>query len=96
MKLTTDQIQYVAKLANLNLTSDEETQFQTQLSSILDYIDQLNTVDTADVEPTFNVSGQTQAMRSDEVKPSLATEDALANSRSVSDQYFTSKGVFEE
>ncbi|MEM9003412.1 MAG: Asp-tRNA(Asn)/Glu-tRNA(Gln) amidotransferase subunit GatC [Cyanobacteria bacterium P01_F01_bin.86] len=47
-----EQVRKVAHLARLNLESDEEAQFTTQLNSILEYVEQLNELDTGDVPPT--------------------------------------------
>lgn len=71
MKLSNDQVKKVAKLANLPLTSEEENLYPKQLSKILNYIDQLNKVDTSSVEPTFNVTGLSNVMRKDKTEESL-------------------------
>ncbi len=95
MKLTIDQVKYVAKLANLPVTSEEEELYAGQLSKILDYIDQLNSVDTKNVEPTFNVTGKDSVWREDEVGESLSQEDAVKNAPNAKNGYFVTKGVFE-
>ncbi len=96
MKLTKDQVKHVAKLANLPLTTEEEERYSEQLSKVLDYIDQLNQVDTSNVEPTFNVSGQSNVMREDETAPSLSQDEALQNAPKKENGFFVTKGVFEE
>lgn len=95
MKLTTDQVKKVAKLANLNLTSEEEEKYAEQLSSILVYVDQLNQVDTLGVEPTFNVTGLNNVMREDETVDGLSQDEALVNSSKQTDSMFETKGVLE-
>jgi aspartyl-tRNA(Asn)/glutamyl-tRNA(Gln) amidotransferase subunit C len=95
MKLTKDQVKHVAKLANLPLTEGEEEKYSEQLSKILDYIDQLNQVDTENIEPTYNVSGQTNILAPDEVSESLSEEDATKNG-TQKDGYFVTKGVFSD
>ena len=47
-----EQVRKVALLARLELTAEEEQQFTGQLSSILEYVEQLSELDTTDVEPT--------------------------------------------
>lgn len=89
-------VKKVAKLANLPLTADEEEKYSEQLSKILDYIDQLNKVDTKGVEPTYNVSGLYNVMRKDEVSESLTQEDATKNGPNTKDGFFVTKGVFED
>ena len=96
MSLTTDQVKHAAKLANLPLSQDEEEKYAEQLSKILEYVEQLNKVDTSNVEPTFNVSGQTNVTRKDETMASLSQEDALSNASQKRDGFFVTKGVFNE
>ncbi|QQG43401.1 MAG: Asp-tRNA(Asn)/Glu-tRNA(Gln) amidotransferase subunit GatC [Candidatus Daviesbacteria bacterium] len=95
MSLTKDQVKHVAKLANLPLTSEEEEKYAEQLSKILEYVEQLNSVDTKDIEPTFNVSGQENVMRKDETEASLSQEEVLSNASKAENGMFVTKGVFE-
>lgn len=96
MKLTSDQVKKVAKLANLPLTLEEEEKYSEQLSKILDFVKQLNQVDTSNVEPTFNVTGESNVMREDETAGCLSQEDALFNAPKKKNGMFETKGVFEE
>lgn len=89
-------VKHVAKLANLTLTSEEEEKYSEQLSKILDYIEQLNKVDTSNVEPTFNVSGSFNKFRTDETSASLSQEEALLNAPRKEKGFFVTKGVFNE
>ena len=77
-------IKHVAKLANLPLTHHEEEKYSEQLSKILEYIEQLNQVDTSDVEPTFNVSGQ----------ENVISEDKIGECLDWKEGFFKTKGVF--
>lgn len=95
MKLTKDAVRHVAKLANLPLSSEEEEKYSQQLSKILDYIDQLNQVETEGLEPTFNVSGQEHIMRSDEIGECLNQDGALANAPQKKKGFFVTKGIFD-
>lgn len=96
MKLNPDQVKHVAKLANLPLTANEEEKYAEQLSKVLEYVEQLNQVDTANIEPTFNVTGLNNVMREDETIVSLSQDEALANASKKKDGLFETKGVFEE
>lgn len=96
MGLTKDQVNHVAKLANLPLSAEEEEKYSEQLSKILEYIDQLNKVDTSGVEPTFNVSGQSNIEAKDELGECLPQEDVLSNAPKKENGFFVTKGVFEE
>ena len=95
MRLTKDQVKHVAKLANLPLSDKEEELYSEQLSKILEYVDQLNSVDTKDVEPTFNVSGQENVMRKDETESSLQQEEVLQNASKKERGFFLTKVVFD-
>lgn len=66
MDLNKQQIEHIAKLARLELTSDELDKYGSQLSAVLNYIDQLNEVNTDDVEPTAQVTGLINALRDDD------------------------------
>lgn len=96
MQLTREQVRKVAKLANLPMSEKEEEVYAKQLSVIIDYIDQLQKVDTEGVEPTFNVSGKVNVEGKDEITPSLSQQEALANASSKRQGFFVTKGVFEE
>ncbi len=96
MKLTKDQVKHVAKLANLPLTDEEVTKFEEQLSETLDYIDQLNEIDTTGVEPTSQVTGLENVLREDETKPSLSQDEALGNTKSKQNGFFKVKAILEQ
>ncbi len=95
MKLSSEQIKHVAKLANLPVSPKEEELYSEQLSKILDYIDQLNAVNTDGVEPTFNVTGLSNVLREDAPQESLKQEESLQNASQQKNGYFVTKGVFE-
>ena len=77
-KLTADEVRHIAKLARLSIDDDEVEKYAGELSKILDYIDMLREVKTEDVEPTAQVTGQSNALRKDEIwSAPIATPDAL-------------------
>lgn len=96
MKLTKDQVKHVAKLANLPLSDQEEEKYAQQLSKILEYVEQLNAVDTSNVEPTHSVTGLSNVMRADETEPSLSQEEALQNAKNKENGFFKVKAIFDE
>ncbi len=96
MKLTSDQVKKVAMLAILPVNDSDLKKYSLELSQILDYIDQLNSVNTENVEPTFNVTGLENIMRADEIKDSLTQKAATSNSPSVKNSLFMTKGIFED
>ncbi|MBU0731091.1 MAG: Asp-tRNA(Asn)/Glu-tRNA(Gln) amidotransferase subunit GatC [Proteobacteria bacterium] len=79
MKITQDEVSYVAKLARLDLTPEEVEVMAGQMDRILGYIDKLNNLDTQGVQPTTHTISINNAFRTDTVRQSLAQKDALAN-----------------
>lgn len=63
--LTKDQVRHIAKLARLRLTDAEVEKFTTELTSILQYLDMLQEVDTKNVAATAQVTGLTNVFRDD-------------------------------
>ena len=78
MKLSLAQVEQVAKLAQLTLSDQEKELFREQISSILEYAQRLQQVDTSAIPPTATVLPLENVMRDDEVRPSLPLADALA------------------
>ena len=79
MSLSTADVEHIAELAKLALTPDEIEHYRQQLSDILEHFETLKQVDTSTVPPTASVLPLRTVMREDVVRPSLPTEDALAN-----------------
>jgi aspartyl-tRNA(Asn)/glutamyl-tRNA(Gln) amidotransferase subunit C len=93
MKLS---IQHIAKLANLHIAKDETKIFESQLTDIIDYIGQLDEVDTKNVSPTSQVTGLTNVLRDDEeVLPSLTQEEALKNTKNSHNGFFVVSAILE-
>jgi aspartyl-tRNA(Asn)/glutamyl-tRNA(Gln) amidotransferase subunit C len=76
---TRAQVAAIAALAQLDLDDTEIDLFAKQLGDILAYADEVQGVDTSGVPPTASVLTRFPTDRSDQVRPSLALEDALAN-----------------
>ena len=72
-------VKYVAHLARLSLTPEEEQKIGAQLGQVLDYIEKLKEVDVSGVEPTAHAFPLINVTRPDEVRPSISNEDALRN-----------------
>lgn len=68
MSITNEEIKHIAELSRLKLTAEEEKNLGVELGSILHYIEKLNQVNTENIEPTAQVSGLSDVLRSDEVK----------------------------
>ncbi len=79
MKITKDEVLYVADLARLDLDETSIDRFAGQIATILDYVDKLNEVDTAGVRPTSHAISLTNAFREDEQSEHLDRNEALSN-----------------
>jgi aspartyl-tRNA(Asn)/glutamyl-tRNA(Gln) amidotransferase subunit C len=79
MKITIDEVRYVAGLARLELAPAEAVAMAGQLDRILSYVDKLNELDTSAVVPTTHAISITNAFRDDDLVESLGQEKALAN-----------------
>lgn len=67
-KLTRDDILKLARLARLEVTDEEVEEYSRELTSILEYVEQLESVDIVGLNPTLQVTGLTNVMRDDEVR----------------------------
>ncbi len=91
MKVGPEDVLYVSELANLELTAAERERMLRDLNSILEYIDRLNQLDTADVPPMAQVSAGVapdSAMRPDQTRPSIPRQDALRNAPQSDGEFF--------
>jgi aspartyl-tRNA(Asn)/glutamyl-tRNA(Gln) amidotransferase subunit C len=90
MKLEKKDIKHIADLARLELSEAELDLYGSQLSGVLDYIDQLQEVDTEGVEPTAQVTGLLNVLRSDKIKDWEASERqaALAQAPAFEDEQY--------
>ena len=88
-------VRYVAHLARLALSPEEEQKFGSQLSSVLEYIEKLKEVDVSGVEPTAHAFPLVNVTRPDEVGASLSHEEALRNAPSQSNGLFIVPKIVE-
>jgi aspartyl-tRNA(Asn)/glutamyl-tRNA(Gln) amidotransferase subunit C len=111
MKVTSKDVAYVADLANLELAEEERTGMLRDLNSILEYVDLLNELDTADVPPMAQVSdryGVDESKQGSErfayasredilegLRKSLPREEALGNAPDADDDFFRVPKVIE-
>lgn len=75
--LSDKEIQHIADLARIELTDNEKEKFKKDLSSILDYINQLNEADTSGVEPLYQTTGLVNSMRSDDPRGDFKMDETL-------------------
>ena len=98
MKLTEEQVRYVADLANLRLSDEEVRRMSEDLGQVLTHIEQLNELDTSNVAPMAQVlydADETATLREDIPHASLSNHDALANAPQKGAGYFKVPKVIE-
>ena len=82
-------------LARLSLTEEEKERFGVQLSSILDYMEKLNELDTENIEPTSHVISLSNVMREDVPRDSIPRKDALSNAPDRTDAFYRVPKIIE-
>jgi aspartyl-tRNA(Asn)/glutamyl-tRNA(Gln) amidotransferase subunit C len=93
--LSKEEIEHIAMLARLSLTEEEKELFGAQLSSILDYMEKLNELDTENIEPTSHVLSLSNVMREDAPRDSIPREDALSNAPDRTDKFYRVPKIIE-
>jgi aspartyl-tRNA(Asn)/glutamyl-tRNA(Gln) amidotransferase subunit C len=94
-KITKKEVEHVARLARLGLSEEEKEVFTKQLNSILTYMEKLNELDTADVEPTSHVLPIQNVFKEDEIKESLPKEKAIANAPDRTEEFYRVPKIIE-
>ncbi|MDR3635108.1 MAG: Asp-tRNA(Asn)/Glu-tRNA(Gln) amidotransferase subunit GatC [Isosphaeraceae bacterium] len=95
MALTIDEVAKVALLARLRLSPEELQTFTGQLNSIVGFVEQLQQLDTSNVEPLAHGIDVHNVFREDVVGPSLPREKALANAPKRNEEGFLVPAVLE-
>jgi len=95
-KIDETQVRRVALLSRLELSDAEVSQFSTQLSAIVEYIEKLNELDTDGVEPLAHCLPVHNVLREDVPKPSLSNEAALANAPQREGEYFKVPKILDD
>jgi aspartyl-tRNA(Asn)/glutamyl-tRNA(Gln) amidotransferase subunit C len=95
MKITKKEVEYVARLARLELSEEEKKKFTEQLSQVLTYINKLNELNTEKVRPTSHVLPLTNVFREDKVKRSLPQEAVLSGAPSKAKGHFKVPKIIE-
>ena len=95
MRVSKHDIEHIAMLARIDLNEEEKELFGSQLSSILEYMEKLNELDTTDIEPTSHVLSLQNVMREDSVRESIPREDALMNAPSHTEKFYRVPKIIE-
>lgn len=95
-KLTRDDVLKLARLSRLQLSDEEIEKFRQEISLVLDYVETLNNVNTAGLEPTSQVTGLVNVTRPDKaVNYQAKPSELLKNARDVSQGQFKVKRVLQ-
>ncbi len=93
MLLSREEVEHIALLARVGMTEEDLETFGGQLSHILEQFRVLEEVDTEGVPPTSHTVDVSSVFRDDEDRPSLPSQDVLANAPRRDDDYFRVKPV---
>ena len=95
MKLNTNTINKIAKLARIRLSEKEADEFLKDINSILDWVEQLNEVNTDKIDPLTNISSSALTKRRDENQDINSSDEILQNSPDKLEGYFAVPKVVE-
>lgn len=94
-KLSIKDVEHIAKLSRLELSVSEKEKFAGQLSDVLEYVSQLNEVNTENVEPTAQATGLVNVIEEDEInKSTVEYEDIRKNAPDFEEGSYKVPGVF--
>lgn len=91
--LTAEEVKKIAHLARIELKDEEVEKFRVELSSVLDYVEELKLVNTDSVEEVSQVTGLENVMRKDEVKITEHRDEILKNAPEIKDGYVKVKAI---
>lgn len=95
MKITVEDVKHIARLSRLSMSDSEIEIFSGQLSSIIEYVEQLNSLDTGNIEPTSHLIPLKNVMRDDIPAASLPVEDALRNAPDSTEKFYSVPKIIE-
>ncbi len=88
MSVDRTTVHRIARLARIAITDDEAARLETELSGILDWVAQLDELDTSNVAPMTRVEAMTMKKRADEMTDGFCADDIVKNAPAVDDHYF--------
>ncbi len=91
-------VSHIAKLANLRLSAEQEKSFTSEFEHTLQVVEQMNELDTTDVEPTAQVTGLITVLRPDKIDRAriLSVEMALSQAKNRQGDYFVVPAVLDQ
>lgn len=95
-KITKQEVEHIARLARIELNEKEKAKFEKELSSILEFVSQLQEVDTSKTKPLSQVTGLENILEEDNIEKCPKREDLLKNVPEKQNGFIKVKKVFEE
>ncbi len=95
MSVSLDQVRYIASLARLRFTEEEEKRLAEEMNEILGYVEKLNELDTSGVPPMSHVLDLHNVTRKDVVETRISREEALKNAPDADSAYIRAPKVIE-
>ena len=92
-EITIEDVRHIAKLARIELSPEEETKFTEQFGNILEFVKQLQSVDTSGVEEISQITGLENVWTKDENRPSFTNDQALKNAPDKEGECFRVKEI---
>ncbi len=96
MKIDHNIVNHIAHLSRLDFTQEENRQIQEELNQIIDFVDQLNQIDTSNVSSLIYMSEERNIFRKDEVFHHISQKEALLNAPEKDSDYFKVSKVIEK
>jgi len=98
VKLSSQEVKHIAKLANISLKPSEVGKFKGQLSRVIDYVKELSKIDVKNIKPTSQTTNLENIEREDKINTNqvFKQEETLSNSENTSNGYFKVKGILEK
>lgn len=93
--ITKAEVEHIAKLARIRVSEKEKEMYAGQLAKILDYVDELKEVNTAETKPTHHVIDAANISRSDRVKKSNKQEKILSQAPQREGDFWRVKAILE-
>ncbi len=96
MEISNQTIDKLANLAQLQFSDKEKAEIKVDLEKMVGFIEQLQKVDTTNIEPLIHMSDAINVLRTDEIKGSVTVDEALQNAPSKDDHFFSVPKVIKK
>lgn len=95
MKITSDNVRHVARLARITLSDEQVEIFRKQLNDIVEYVEKLNEIETSNIEPTSHIVPLNNIFREDSMIPSLPRQEMLKNAPDSNERFYIVPKIIE-